>query len=79
MFLEEAKKVELPNSRTFVELGMDEMPSISKVDSLVPCSPTAEVNRFHVIFNLNKILVTTYFDKDIYGKVASRTIIFQLG
>jgi len=78
-FPKETKEVELPNARTFVELGMDEMPSTLRVESLVPCSHVIEVIPFHVIFNLNKILVATCFDEGEYGKVASHTIIFQLG
>jgi hypothetical protein len=55
------------------------MPLTLKVDSLVPCLPIAEVSPFHVIFNLNKVLVATWFDKGGYGKAAFHTIIFQHG
>jgi hypothetical protein len=69
--------MESPNSHTIIELGLDEIPSTSKIDSLMFHSLSLEVNPFHVIFDLNGVLITTCFDKGKYGKVASCTIIFQ--
>jgi hypothetical protein len=54
-----AKEVELPNSRTFGEHELHEMPSTLGVHSPMPHSPSPKVNPLHVIFNLNKILVTS--------------------
>jgi hypothetical protein len=42
--------VELPNSCVVIELGMDEMPLIFGMDSLVLCLPVVKVSPFHVIF-----------------------------
>jgi len=50
-FLEEVEDVELPNSRTVVEIGLDEIPSTLGVGSPMPCSYVVEVNPFHVIFD----------------------------
>ncbi len=50
---------------------------ISGGDSLVPCLPTMEVNPFHVIFDLNGLLITTCFKKGGYGKASSCTIILH--
>jgi hypothetical protein len=75
-FLEEVEDVESPNSSAIIQVGLDEIPSISGGDSLVLCSHTMEVNPFHVIFNLIGILITTCFNKGGYGKATSRTIIF---
>jgi len=61
--------MESPNSCVFVELKMDEMPLTSGVDSLVFRSLVMEVNPFHVIFNLNGVLVATHFNKGGYGNV----------
>jgi hypothetical protein len=68
-FLEEAKEMKSPNSCVFVELKMDEMPFILGIDSLVFCSLIMEVSPFHVIFNLNGVLVATHFNKGGYGNV----------
>ncbi len=62
--------MESPNSRTIVAINLDEIPSISIVNSLVPYSPIAEVSPFHVIFYLNEIMITTHFNKGFH------TIIF---
>jgi hypothetical protein len=66
-----------PNSRAIVEVGLDEIPLISGGDSPVLCSPTVEVNPFHVIFDLNGVWITTCFNKGGYGKATSHTIIFH--
>ncbi len=55
--------MELPNSHTFIEVSLDEIPSTLGVDSLVLCLHTLEMNPFHVIFDLNGILIITHFDK----------------
>jgi hypothetical protein len=56
-----AKKVEPPNSRTFGEQELHEMPSTLGVDSLVLHSPSPKVNPLCVIFY--GILVSTHFDR----------------
>jgi hypothetical protein len=38
-----------------------------------------EVSPFHVIFDLNEVLVTTHFNKGGYGKPTFRTIILKHG
>ncbi len=65
--------MELPNSRAIVVIDLDEIPLTSNVDSEVPHSPMAEVSPFHVIFNLNKILITTCYDKGFH------IVIFHFG
>jgi hypothetical protein len=77
LFFEEVEEVESSNSHVVGELRLDEMPLISGVDSLVPRSPPLEVSLFHVIFNLNKILVATHFNKGKYGKLASCIVILK--
>jgi len=62
-FLEEVEDVELPNSRTVVEVGLDEIPSTLGVGSPMPCLHVAEVSPFHVIFDLNGVLITTCVNK----------------
>jgi hypothetical protein len=62
-FLEEAKDRELPNSRTVVEVGLDEIPLTSSVNSEELHSSMMKVNAFHVIFDLNRVLITTCFNK----------------
>jgi len=69
--------VGLPNSCTIVELGLDEIPLTSGGDSPMFHSPTIEVSPFHVIFNLNKILITTCFEKCGYGKATFHTIVLR--
>jgi hypothetical protein len=61
-----AKDVESPNLCIVVEVSLDEIPLISGVNSPMPCSHTTEVNPFHVIFNLNGILIAACFDKGSY-------------
>ncbi len=65
--------MELPNSRAIVAINLDEIPSTSIVDSEVPHLLVMEVSPFHVIFDLNKVLIVTRFDK------GSRTVILRLG
>jgi len=74
LFLEEAKDVESPK---FMHHHSIEIPLTSGGDSLVPCSPASKMSPFHVIFNLNGILITTDFDKGGYGKATSRTAILR--
>jgi hypothetical protein len=59
----QVEDVELLNSRVIVVVNLDEIPLTSSVDSKVPHSPIAKVNPFHVIFNLERILITTCFDR----------------
>jgi len=54
------------------------MLSISRSNSLVLHSPILEVNPFHVIFDLNGVLVATHFNKSRYGEPASQTVVFKL-
>jgi hypothetical protein len=62
--------VELPNSCAIVELSLGEIPLTSSGDSQVLCLLATKVNPFHLIFDLNKVLITTHFDKSTYGKGA---------
>jgi len=57
------ENVESPNSHTVVEVGLDEIPSTSGVSSLMPCSHVTEVHPFHVIFDINGVLIATHFNK----------------
>jgi hypothetical protein len=43
-----------------------------------PCLPSLEVNPLHVIFYLNGVLVTTYFDRGGCRRTPSCTIIVML-
>ncbi len=45
------------------EVNLDEIPLTSNVNSPMLHSATTKVCPFHVIFNLNKIIVTTCFNK----------------
>ncbi len=56
---DEVKDSESPNSHVVVEINFDEIPLTPIFDSIVPCLPIIEVNPFHVIFNLNRILIPT--------------------
>ncbi len=58
-----AKDVESPNLCVIVEVSLDEISLTSGVNSPMPRSHTMEVNPFHVIFNLNGILIAARFDK----------------
>jgi hypothetical protein len=69
----QAKNVESPNSCMVVAIYLDEIPSISSVVSKMPHLPMAKVSPFHVIFDLNGVLIATCFDK------GSRIIILCLG
>jgi hypothetical protein len=48
-FLEGVEEVESPNSCTFIELGLDEMSLISRMDSPLPRLPL-EVSQSHFLF-----------------------------
>ncbi len=61
-----AKDVELPNLGAIVVISFDEIPLPLGVDSKMPCSLVVKVSPFHVIFNLNKVLITTHFDRGSY-------------
>jgi len=65
--------VESLNSFATIEVSLDEIPLILGFDFKMPCSLTMEVIPFHVIFNLNGVLITTWFIKGF------RTIILYLG
>jgi hypothetical protein len=55
--------VESPNSCTVIEVGFDEIPSILGVDFEVHFLFTKQMSPFHVIFDLNGILIATRFDR----------------
>ena len=59
LFPDEVKDRESPNSHVVVEINFDEIPLTPIFDSIVPCLPVVEVNPFHVIFNLDGILIPT--------------------
>jgi hypothetical protein len=59
----QVEDVESLNSRVIVVVNLDEIPLTSSVDSEVPHSPIAKVKPFHVIFNLDEVLITTCFDR----------------
>ncbi len=65
--------VESPNSCTIIVINLDEIPLTSSVNSPMFHLATTKVCPFHVIFNLNGIMITTCFDKCSY------TIIFCHG
>jgi hypothetical protein len=56
-----------------IERFLDEIPSTLGFDSRMPYLFIAKVNPFHMIFNLNKVLIVTRFDKCFH------TVIFRLG
>jgi hypothetical protein len=64
--------MELPNSCTVIEVGLDEIPLTLNFDFVVVHSPITEVSPFHLIFNLNGNLIPTCFDR------GSRIIILHL-
>jgi len=66
------KDVELPNSHV-VEINLDEVPLTSSFNFVVPHSLVVESSPFHVIFDLNGVLLATCFDK------GSRIVIFHPG
>jgi len=78
-FSKEAKELELPNSGTFGELKLHEMPLTLGMDSPMPHSPSSEVSPLHVIFYLNGVFVTTCFNRGEVEEVPSCTIIVRLG
>jgi hypothetical protein len=58
--------VELPISSTVIEVSLDEILLTSSGKSPMPHSHAAEVSTFHMIFNLNKFLIATHFDKGFH-------------
>jgi hypothetical protein len=55
--------VESLNTRVIVVIGLDEILSTLSVDSEVPHSPVTKMNPFHVIFDLDGVLIATHFDR----------------
>jgi hypothetical protein len=55
--------VESLNLCTVVVVSLDEIPSTLNVDSGMPCSLVTKVTSFHVIFDLNEVLIATCFDR----------------
>jgi hypothetical protein len=58
--------VESLNSHVTVEIGLDEILSMSGGNSPLQCSHVVEVSPFYVIFDLNGVLITTHFNKGFY-------------
>jgi hypothetical protein len=58
-----AKDVEVPNSHVAIEVGLDDIPSISSFDYVMPRLPVAKVSLFHVICDLYGVLIATHFDR----------------
>jgi hypothetical protein len=71
--------VKLSNSHAAVEINLDEIPLISGGNSLVFRLLVTKVSPFHMIFNLNKVIIATHFDKGGYGKATSHITILFLG
>jgi hypothetical protein len=71
--------VKLSNSRAVVEINLDEIPLISGGNSLVFHLLVMKVSPFHMIFNMNKVIIARHFDKGGYGKATSHITIFFLG
>ncbi len=69
----QVKDVESPNSHATIKRFLDEISSTSGFDSKMPHLFLAEVNSFHMIFNLNRVLIATRFDRGF------RAVIFCLG
>ncbi len=76
-FLEVPKDVESPNSRSFSEQKMHEMPSILGIDSQVLHSPSLKVSALHVIFCLNGVSIATCFNRGGHHKTPSCTLILR--
>jgi len=55
--------VESPNSCAAIEVDLDEILSTSSGNSPLPYSHVVVVSPFYVFFNLNKVLITTHFNK----------------
>ncbi len=66
-----AEDVELLNACLVVEVDLNEIPSTLGFDSTVLRSLAMEVSPFHVIFDLNKVLIATH------SNISSHTIIFH--
>jgi len=66
-----AEDVESLNSCLVVEVSLNEIPSTLGFDSTTPCSLAITVSPFHVIFDLNKVLIVTHSNR------SSHTIIFR--
>jgi hypothetical protein len=76
-FLEVLKDVESPNSQSFSEQKMHEMPSISGIDSQVLHSPSLKVNALHVIFYLNGVSISTCYNRGKHHKTPSCILILR--
>jgi hypothetical protein len=71
--MHEVEGVESPNARMVVTIDLDEIPSILGVKIEMLHLPMVEVDLFYVIFDLNKVLIATCFDR------GSHTVIFRPG
>jgi hypothetical protein len=72
-------KYGVANSCTIIELGLGEIPSTLSGNSSMLHSSIMEVSPFHVIFYLNKIIISTCFEKGRYGKGASHILGLKYG
>jgi hypothetical protein len=69
----QVKDMESLNSCLVVEVDLNEIPSTLGFDFVVLRSLVMEVNPFHVIFNLNEVLIATHFNR------GSHAIILHIG
>ncbi len=69
----QVEDVESPNSHMIVAVTLDKILLTLGVDSTMHHSFTTKVGPFHVIFYLNGVLITTYFDKGF------QSVILRLG
>ncbi len=63
----QVEDMESPNSHEVVVIGLDEIPLTSGVDVEMPRLPTAEVNLFHMIFDLNGVLIVTHINRGFHA------------
>jgi hypothetical protein len=62
----QAEDMESPNSHEVVAIGWDEILSTWGVDAKMPSLLTTEVNLFHMIFDLNGVLIITHFNRSFH-------------
>jgi hypothetical protein len=62
----QVKDMESPNSHVVVAIGLDEIPFTLGVDVKVFHLLVTEVNLFHVIFDLNEVLIVTHFNRGFH-------------
>jgi len=69
--------VESPNSCAIVKVDLDDIPSTTSFDSKMLCSCAMEVSPCHVIFDLNKVVITTCFDRGSHIIIFWRNALFN--